>query len=700
MWHPDDSDGRRGAEADRQALLDPDRTARGREEMAPEIGWIHVRWAGGEKEFPAGATVQIGRDPDCEIVLDNPNVSRVHAELHVDQGVWVLTDAHSTQGIHQNGQRVETLAVGGHTEVVLGDETVGERLEIEVETTVPGPADDDLRTALPPGTGGNGASRPGGALRAEALAGATVVAGDTLNVECAGRTYVFEPGTDRIIGRDDACDVVAANPIVSRRHARLRHTNGGWRLEDLGSSRGTYLDGHKIRSTHLEGSTAVWLGEPESGERVVLVTAGERRRSLAARLERAARSTWTLAAVTLIAVVAVVAAGLALFNVDTAPGNNALARATVNIIGSDRSGSGSIVDAQRGLVLTSAHVVAPHTDGMALETVDEDTNLGDNPKDVLIAIAPGLDRTAEVRYRGEVVAVDGYLDLAVVKLTRKPSGEVLEKGDLDGLTEIRLGNSDAVNSGADVRVVGYPGVSESDAPNLTRGVVTSPVRDDRLHTNRAYLNVDADVNPGNSGGMAVSSSGRLIGIPTLVNVDEKTLSKVGRIRPVNFAKPLIDAARTGRPYSSPYVVPLTGNEKLSGFTPVVPADHGGFSLSDAHARPVQPGDRAVAVSFDFSGFGHRRNGNIGEHQDVRFDVAQTSLFGQQVAGRATTNGQYPFVWPATGRATVTIPVENPLQAGESYHIVVYIGPNYHRYADLKLDLEPATSTAPSPLGTP
>ena len=668
--------------------------------MAPETGWIHVRWAGGEKEFPAGATVQIGRDPECEIVLENPNVSRVHAELHVDHGVWVLTDAHSTQGIHQRGQRIETVTVGGRTEVILGDETVGERLELEVETTVPAAVDDGLRTALPPEEPRTDGNRPGGALRAEALAGATVVAGDILNVECAGRSYTFEPGTDRIIGRDDNCDIVAANPTVSRRHARLRHTKTGWRLDDMESSRGTYLDGRRIRSAHLAGSTAVWLGGPDSGERVVLVTSGERRSTLGARLERAARTGWALAAVAIIAVVAVVVAGLALFNIDSAPGNNTLARATVNIIAGDRGGSGSIVDAQRGLVLTNAHVVAPHADGMALESVDEDVNLGDNPPDVLIAIAPALDRTAEVRYRGEVVAVDGYLDLAVVKLTRKPSGELLEKGDLAGLTGIRLGDSDSVKSGADVRVLGYPGVSESDAPTLTRGVVASPVRDDRLRTNRAFLNVDADINPGNSGGVAVNHSGRLIGIPTLINVEEKTLSKVGRIRPVNFAKALIDAARAGRPYNSPYVVPTTGREALSGFATAVPAAHGGFSVSDADPRAPQPGDPAVAVSFDFSGFGHGPNSDLALHQDVRFDVVRSAGPGQQLVGRATTNEQYPFVWPASGRATVTVPLRSPLQAGGTYRVLVFVGANYHRSADLKFDVGGAAAPAAAPLGTP
>ena len=105
------------------------------------------------------------------------------------------------------------------------------------------------------------------------------------------------------------------------------------------------------------------------------------------------------------------------------------------------------------------------------------------------------------------------------------------------------------------------------------------------------------------------------------------------------------------------------------------------------------------MSFDFAGFGHGPNGNAGQHQDVRFDVVESSPFRQDLMGRATTHAQYPFVWPASGRATVTVPLRSALQAA-TYQIVIYLGPNYHRYADLKLDLRSAASTAPSPLPTP
>ncbi len=54
---------------------------------------------------PAGAT--IGRSRQCDVVLDDPNVSRQHAEIRPRGGSWVLTDLGSTNGSVLNGRRIE-----------------------------------------------------------------------------------------------------------------------------------------------------------------------------------------------------------------------------------------------------------------------------------------------------------------------------------------------------------------------------------------------------------------------------------------------------------------------------------------------------------------------------------------------------------------------------------------------------------------
>jgi Protein of unknown function (DUF3662)/FHA domain len=54
---------------------------------------------------PAGAT--LGRSRQCDVVVDDPNVSRKHAEIRPRGGSWVLSDLGSTNGASINGRRIE-----------------------------------------------------------------------------------------------------------------------------------------------------------------------------------------------------------------------------------------------------------------------------------------------------------------------------------------------------------------------------------------------------------------------------------------------------------------------------------------------------------------------------------------------------------------------------------------------------------------
>jgi hypothetical protein len=71
---------------------------------------------------PTGVT--LGRSSRCDIVLDDPNISRQHAELRPRGGSWVLSDLGSTNGSSVNGRRIDAPTV-----VKPGD-------EIELGTSV------------------------------------------------------------------------------------------------------------------------------------------------------------------------------------------------------------------------------------------------------------------------------------------------------------------------------------------------------------------------------------------------------------------------------------------------------------------------------------------------------------------------------------------------------------------------------------
>ena len=77
---------------------------------------------------PGGAT--LGRSRQCDVMVDDPNVSRTHAEIRPRGGSWVLSDLGSTNGSRLNGRRVaqpEVLKPGD--EIELGTATLQFSLE-------------------------------------------------------------------------------------------------------------------------------------------------------------------------------------------------------------------------------------------------------------------------------------------------------------------------------------------------------------------------------------------------------------------------------------------------------------------------------------------------------------------------------------------------------------------------------------------
>jgi hypothetical protein len=66
------------------------------------------------------ARVVLGRSQECDIVLDDANVSRRHAEVRRDGAGYVVTDLGSTNGVELNGKRVETAALASGDRLVVG----------------------------------------------------------------------------------------------------------------------------------------------------------------------------------------------------------------------------------------------------------------------------------------------------------------------------------------------------------------------------------------------------------------------------------------------------------------------------------------------------------------------------------------------------------------------------------------------------
>ena len=157
-------------------------------------------------------------------------------------------------------------------------------------------------------------------------------------------------------------------------------------------------------------------------------------------------------------------------------------------------GTGVVVDAERGLVLTNSHVVVGLSSLRA--------RVGDDPS------TEGPAR---------VVAKAPCEDLAVVQLVNVP----------EDLTEITFGSSADVASGQTVTALGYPASFENPEDQKivsTSGIVNSAdvaaEPDPSLPKYASTIQHQAPINPGNSGGPLVNDKGELIGINTLGNTEQ------------------------------------------------------------------------------------------------------------------------------------------------------------------------------------
>ena len=83
----------------------------------------------GKRTVLSGSRVLIGRSRDCDVTLDDPNVSRRHAELRREGSAWVVSDLGSTNGIKVNGRRVNDHPLTPGDDITLGLE----HLTFEVE---------------------------------------------------------------------------------------------------------------------------------------------------------------------------------------------------------------------------------------------------------------------------------------------------------------------------------------------------------------------------------------------------------------------------------------------------------------------------------------------------------------------------------------------------------------------------------------
>ena len=228
-------------------------------------------------------------------------------------------------------------------------------------------------------------------------------------------------------------------------------------------------------------------------------------------------------------------------------------------------GSGTIIS-EDGLILTNEHVVQD-----AFVAVE----------DLVVAVTVQQDQPPVPMFYADVLQADYFLDLAVIRIRSDLQGNPVDLVSL-GYEPVPIGSSDDLQLGDSLVVIGYPGIG-GQTITLTRGEVSGFTAEEP-YGNRAFIKTSATIAGGNSGGLAATQQGALVGVPTKLGsgdvdagfvdcrflvdtnrdgvIDEKDHcipvgGFINAIRPITLAMPLIEAARAGQvaivgPYDQDY----------------------------------------------------------------------------------------------------------------------------------------------------
>lgn len=237
----------------------------GRSAQQADEWWLHAD--GDDAQYKVVGTLRLGRAEDNEIMLLDDHVSRHHASFLLAENVVWLTDMGSANGTFVNGERISGGCRLFHGDQVafdvVGFQLIGKGGDL---TDVRRVDTEDADAALPaPATSGYSTDTtevsvieedPDLPIPESAETGAFLLgASDPIS----GVTFRTRIGRT-LIGRDDECDVVIADPTVSSRHAEIVARPESATITNLLATNGTRVNGQAVQSAELKDGDLVRVG--------------------------------------------------------------------------------------------------------------------------------------------------------------------------------------------------------------------------------------------------------------------------------------------------------------------------------------------------------------------------------------------------------------------------------------------------------
>jgi pSer/pThr/pTyr-binding forkhead associated (FHA) protein len=185
------------------------------------LGLPALHAIGGGGEYPITRSISIGRDPRLDVVLDDPTVSRHHAQITVREGTVAIRDLNSTSGTFVNGEPVsrerplhdgDVVAVGG-TAFMFRNPVERARPRLQMLTE-------------------------------------------------GRKEYDLQLGQELTFGRTPGNDVILEDSRVSRHHALVSIQDGQVVVRDLESLNGTWVNGAPVTGSYpLQDGDIVVMGQ-------------------------------------------------------------------------------------------------------------------------------------------------------------------------------------------------------------------------------------------------------------------------------------------------------------------------------------------------------------------------------------------------------------------------------------------------------
>jgi S1-C subfamily serine protease len=433
----------------------------------------------------------------------------------------------------------------------------------------------------------------------------------------AGREFDLT-GHRFVIGRESDCDFQIDDEKASRHHAAIHRTPEGqmW-IEDLGSTNGTYVNGQPIpQPVSLTGGETITIGDTDmqlardsSAGTVVGAPARPRTGFTMERLmlRRSAR-TATIVGIAAGAL-ALIAIGVVLFLALTGDDEGAevqdvvaeVTPKTIQVInfgpdGPVSGGTGWVLDAEEGLIITNNHVVNGHT------SLEVSVGESDTPRPASLV--------------GTAVCED----LAVIKVE-----------DTTGLQTLPLGSQSELEEGETVVALGFPS-SLSTESNLSSTVGAVSVVSESLNPDLLVdvpglpdvIRTDAAINPGNSGGPLVNLDAELVGVNSATNTEQggRAIQGQGLAIGVDRVKEIVPTLEGGTSLGFTGMgiefAPIFGEEGLAALG--LPAQNG------LVVQTVTPDTQAEQLGFGRSPVlitainGEQMQGNLGSYCEVAGDA--------------------------------------------------------------------------------